>query len=358
MTEKSKRRLARLFRVKYANEPPRRAECKNKPPRGAEYEGKPHIFRAVSAPQTRPHAPCGIECESKPLQGAEYRGERRKGAGDPRQNAERENERRKGAGDPRQNAERENKRREGAGDPRQNAERENERREGTGDPRQNAESKRRKGAGEPWQTAERENERRKSGIGTPRMKIRIDPGALLFLAALMFTGKQTVFAILLAAAVHECGHLLAARLLGIKLQRMELDLFGAKLLPRGVIRSLSAEWGLAAAGPLFSVLFALILLPFSFRFAVSARLASASFAVFNLLPIAGFDGGRMLFTASARFLPFRIAEMICAACTYLALLFLFCLSACLLLRYGQNLALFVLCAVLFAKIFLPQDSRP
>ncbi len=137
---------------------------------------------------------------------------------------------------------------------------------------------------------------------------------------------------------------------------MELDLFGAKIIPRGVLRSLSAEWILAAAGPLFSVLLALLLLPFSARFAGAVRFASASLAVFNLLPIAGFDGGRMFFAAVSRVLPLPIAEKLCGGCTYLTLLFLFCLSSCLLLRYGQNLALFVLTAILFAKIFLPHPS--
>lgn len=191
---------------------------------------------------------------------------------------------------------------------------------------------------------------------TAKMKIRINPGALVFFAVLLFTGKQSLFAILLAAAFHEAGHLFAARLLGIELQYLELDLFGAKIYPKGTLRSLSAEWALAAAGPLFSVLLALVLLPFSARFAVTARLASASFAVFNLLPVAGFDGGRMFFSFFARLLPLPAVEKLCACCTYLTLLFLFCLSSCFLLRFGQSLALFVLTAILFAKIFLPHSS--
>ena len=80
------------------------------------------------------------------------------------------------------------------------------------------------------------------------------------------------------------------------------------------------------------------------------------FAVFNLLPVSGFDGGRMFFATLARRLSVRAAVTVLHCGTYLTLLFLFCLSSCLLLRYGQNLALFVLCAVLFAKIFLPAGS--
>ena len=64
----------------------------------------------------------------------------------------------------------------------------------------------------------------------------------------------------------------------------------------------------------------------------------------------------MFFATLARLLPMRTAEILLRAGTYLTLLFLFCLSSCLLLRYGQNLPLFVLSAVLFAKIFLPAGS--
>ena len=80
------------------------------------------------------------------------------------------------------------------------------------------------------------------------------------------------------------------------------------------------------------------------------------FAAFNLLPVSGFDGGRMFFATLARRLSVRAAVTVLHCGTYLTLLFLFCLSSCLLLRYGQNLPLFVLCAVLFAKIFLSAGS--
>ena len=186
-----------------------------------------------------------------------------------------------------------------------------------------------------------------------RMKWRVNPGALVFFAVLLFTGKRAFLTVFLAAAFHEAGHLLAARRTGIALRCMELDLFGAKLIPAAALPSYRAEWILAAGGPAFSLLLALILLPFSAPFAVALRFASASFALFNLLPVSGFDGGRMFFATLARRLSVRAAVTVLHCGTYLTLLFLFCLSSCLLLRYGQNLALFVLCAVLFAKIFLP-----
>lgn len=185
------------------------------------------------------------------------------------------------------------------------------------------------------------------------MKIRINPGALLFWLVLLFAGKTFFFAAFFAAAFHELGHLCAARALHLRIRMLELDLFGAKLYPAASFPNYRTEWLLAAGGPLFSVLLAGVLLPFHSNFMLLLGTASASFALFNLLPIAGFDGGRMLYALSAVWLPMRTADRLLAAGTYLSLLFLFCLSACLLLRYGQNLALLVLSASLFARIFLP-----
>lgn len=185
------------------------------------------------------------------------------------------------------------------------------------------------------------------------MKIRINPGALLFSLMLLLAGKAVFFAAFFAAAFHELGHLCAARGLHVRIRMLELDLFGAKLYPAVPFRDYRTEWLLAAGGPLFSILLAAALLPFCSGFPLLLRTASASFALFNLLPIAGFDGGRMLYALFAARLPLRMAERLLSAGTYLSLLFLFCLSACLLLRYGENLALLVLSASLFARIFLP-----
>lgn len=188
------------------------------------------------------------------------------------------------------------------------------------------------------------------------MKIRITPGAMLLLAVLAFD-KSTVFAAsVLAAALHECGHLLAARLLHIPLRLMELDLMGAKLYPASAIPSYRAEGLLAAAGPLCSILLAVPFLTTRIPFFVALRTATLSFALFNLLPIEGFDGGRVLFSLFAYRFGENSARRILFASSYLSLLFLFALASCLLLRYGEDATLAVLSASLFARLFLSLDA--
>ena len=188
------------------------------------------------------------------------------------------------------------------------------------------------------------------------MKIRITHGAVLLLAVLAFD-KSTVFAAsVLAAALHECGHLLAARLLHIPLRLLELDLMGARLYPASAIPSYRAEALLAAAGPLCSILLAMPFLCTRIPFFVALRTATLSFALFNLLPIDGFDGGRRLFSLFACRFGENGARRVLFASSYLSLLFLFALASCLLLRYGEDATLSVLSASLFAKLFLSLNA--
>ena len=188
------------------------------------------------------------------------------------------------------------------------------------------------------------------------MKIRITPGAVLLLAVLALDRGTVLAASVLAAALHECGHLLAARLLHIPLRLLELDLMGAKLYPLHAIPSYRAEGLLAAAGPFSSLLLALPLLGTGAPFLITLRNATLSFALFNLLPIEGLDGGRILHALLACRFGERGARHALFATSYLSLLFLFALSACLLLRYGEDATLSVLSASLFAKLFLSLDT--
>lgn len=185
------------------------------------------------------------------------------------------------------------------------------------------------------------------------MKIRITPGAILLALVLLFQPDGLLPATVLAAAVHECGHLLAAKLLHIRLRMLELDMMGAKLYPAAHLPSYKAEMLLAAAGPAASL--ALLLLPPLSPFLVAVRTASLSLALFNLLPIKDFDGGRILHALFSPILG-KHADTALAVSSYLSLLLLFSLAACLLLRYGEDAALAVLSASLFAKLFLSLES--
>ena len=188
------------------------------------------------------------------------------------------------------------------------------------------------------------------------MKIRITPGAALLLAVLALDRGAIFAASVLAAALHECGHFIAARLLHIRLRLLELDLMGARLYPSRSIPSYRDELLLAAAGPIVSLALALPFLYTSAPFFIALRNATLSFALFNLLPIEGFDGGRILHALLACRFGESGARHALFVTSYLCLLLLFALSACLLLRYGEDATLAVLSASLFARLFLSLDT--
>jgi Zn-dependent protease len=172
--------------------------------------------------------------------------------------------------------------------------------------------------------------------------MKAEPAAVILLIGLLLTDRTLLcLAVILAAAVHECGHLLAARWLRLPIRVMRLDLLGARLELAGGLLSFSEEWLLCAAGPLFSLLLSVALSPlwkFS-ELAVLISCASLLLGILNLLPIRAFDGGRML----DAFLSYRfgaaVSEHALRLTSLLSLFLIWCGAVYLLLRVGDGLSL-------------------
>lgn len=124
-----------------------------------------------------------------------------------------------------------------------------------------------------------------------RGRVEVRDGFVVLLAALWCADRTNVLPlVLLAAAVHEGGHLLVLRLSGGRLHRLTLTCCGAVLhcaLPEGRF----ARAAVCLAGPAAS--FALTALAQACGW---YRLAGASvlLGVFNLLPMPPLDGGMVL----------------------------------------------------------------
>ncbi len=152
----------------------------------------------------------------------------------------------------------------------------------------------------------------------------------LLTAAFVLWREPRGYALFLFAAValHECGHLAAFLMLGEALPLFRARQFGFLMTPKSAFLSYPREIAVAAAGPLLNLLTAAALIP-----ALRAGGSEANFcffainlltAFFNLLPITGFDGGRILSALSALLLPPRAAAFLSAALSLLfSLLFYF-----------------------------------
>ena len=87
----------------------------------------------------------------------------------------------------------------------------------------------------------------------------IQPLAIIYLIFMLFLDKSGLAAMsLLAAALHEVGHLLAAKAMHIPISAMRLDLLGARIDVKGCILSYGEEWLLCVSGPLSSLVFSIL----------------------------------------------------------------------------------------------------
>lgn len=149
------------------------------------------------------------------------------------------------------------------------------------------------------------------GRGRVRVRFVIHPLTILTMIILAFVGRfWDGLLILLLVAAHEGAHALVAVLLGLQPREIRLIPVGGMLRVGGLTGAgPGVETLVAAAGPAFSLLIALIAL-IAYRSGCYYKLVldtfkySAMLCLFNLLPALPMDGGRILRAFLSRLLGF------------------------------------------------------
>ena len=204
-------------------------------------------------------------------------------------------------------------------------------------------------------------------------KIRFGFGGILMIAALLVSDSAKILGIyFFAALLHEMGHLLMARFLKINVKEIRFGVSGVRIVTGDRLTSYKNEILLSLAGPAVNLVgFASVAVYFCLKgegmhslflfaedFLLSGNaemgiqaffaLASLLQALTNLLPVKSFDGGRILYCATASFASENTAERILEICSAFSAFLLWTVALYLMLRINAGVGIFAYSVCLIA----------
>lgn len=193
-----------------------------------------------------------------------------------------------------------------------------------------------------------------------KIRVKISFFAVVMLFALVIGHSYISLAAIIAAILHELGHITVGHLRNAPLSELKLGIFGASLSTSREISSYKDEITVALAGPAVNFILTAFMLPFRSQLGDFGQMLLASslfLGLLNLLPISDFDGGRALFCFIAMKGSLSCAQRVLKISSFLFVFALWSLSVYLILRLGASLSLFVFSASLFCKIFIADNDK-
>lgn len=179
-------------------------------------------------------------------------------------------------------------------------------------------------------------------------RVRVSANTLLLIAFLaIFDRGFTLLVPLLAALLHELGHIAVMLCCNIGIRRINLSLFGAEISGADIgSAGRAAQIAVYAAGAAANLVCGLVAECFGFGFFAGC---SYALAAVNLLPIQTLDGGCIV---AAMLSDCKYGHIIIRLFSGLSLFLLWLAASYLLLLSGGNLSLLMLIVYLFVTIYL------
>ncbi len=172
-----------------------------------------------------------------------------------------------------------------------------------------------------------------------------------FICFSILFGADAVFPSILAAVLHECGHLVAILLCGMGVKEMRICPFGGEIVTKREAPDYPSGIAVALAGIAVNLLLAcFFFLPHPSVFTVRLAGSSLMLALFNLLPIKTLDGGAALLAGLRMLVPLS-ADAVMKVFSRVFLTLLVCFGLATVFFSGFNPTLLLLSTYLFLDLF-------
>ena len=172
---------------------------------------------------------------------------------------------------------------------------------------------------------------------------------IFFLTAFLDKSGETAVT-LLAAFLHELGHIAPILAFGVGIRRIRILPYGFEIHTARAYRSFTEEMAVSLAGCLVNLITFAVFFSFDGYIGMLAE-ASLALGILNIMPVTGLDGGAVLLSVISNFALPDKAEKICRAVSFVTLILLWIPAAYIFLVSGYNYSLFVMCVWLFCKVF-------
>lgn len=178
-----------------------------------------------------------------------------------------------------------------------------------------------------------------------------------FIALIFAESSIYSLAVVLCAMWHELGHIIAIYILGAGIAEISFLPFGVEIRMKNEL-SYRDDLIVAAAGPFFNLLssgvFYVAYMAFPHPFLVFCAVCSLFLCGINLVPVKGFDGGRMVRSVVFSLTEYEKALKFIKISELLAFLLLTYFSLFAVKLSCFNISLIAICLYLFLSVYLKE----